>query len=104
MPYKTIQKGKCFSVVNTETGKPASKCTTKTKAAKQQRLLYGLESGKWTSYREFVSQQMKKRPSDVLAKDYMKEIAKRWHEIKGSGEPLLLSPGLGNTVADYVSS
>lgn len=107
MPYKSIQKGKCFSVVNTETGKPASKCTTKTKADKQQRLLRGVEKGTFkpaTSYREFVSQQMKKRPSDVLAKDYMKEIAKRWHEIKGSGEPLLLSPGLGNTKADYVSS
>jgi hypothetical protein len=47
---------------------------------------------------------MKKRPSDVLAKDYMKDIAKKWREIKGSGQPLLLSPGLGSTSANYVSA
>lgn len=103
MPYQSKKINGKYSVVNTDTGA----ATTKTKAQSQLRLLRGVESGKWkpaTSYREFVSQQMKKRPTDILAKDYMKEIAKRWHEIKGSGEPILLSPGLGNTAADYVSA
>lgn len=99
MPYQSKKLNGKYSVVNTDTGAVKAKSTTKTKAESQLRLLRGP-----SSYREFVSQQMKKRPSDVLAKDYMKEIAKRWHEIKGSGEPLLLSPGLGNTAADYVSS
>lgn len=99
MPYKTKKIDNKFEVVNTETGKVHSKGTTKKKAQKQMNLLRGVEHG-WkpaSSYREFVKQQMAKRPSDVLAKDYMKEIGSKWREIKGRGTELLLSPGLGNT-------
>lgn len=84
MPYKTKKIDNKFEVVNTETGKVHSKGTTKKKKPA-------------SSYREFVKQQMAKRPSDVLAKDYMKEIGSKWREIKGRGTELLLSPGLGNT-------
>jgi len=46
MPYQIIKKnnGK-FSVMNIETHKVFSKGTTKTKAIKQERLLYGIENG-----------------------------------------------------------
>jgi len=47
MPYKTKKTGKCYSVINTETGKKKSKCTSKKNAEAQTRLLYGVESG-WT--------------------------------------------------------
>lgn len=48
MPY-TIKKisPKCWSVVNTETSKVHSRCTTKARAEAQIRLLRGIESGNW---------------------------------------------------------
>lgn len=64
-----------------------------------------------TTYRNFVSQEMKKKPAGIKASEYMKTIAVKWHKskgkgksLKGGGEPLLLSPGLGNTSASYVSA
>lgn len=51
MPYKIkkytepTHKKKCWSVVNTETGKVHSICTTKLKAERQLRLLEGLQEG-----------------------------------------------------------
>jgi hypothetical protein len=104
MPYTARKLNHQYEVVNEETGKVHAKRTTKTKAEKQLRLLRGIESGKWMpagSYREFVSQQMKKRPTDVLAKDYMKTIGAEWRKIKGKGEPILLEPGLSSTAALY---
>jgi hypothetical protein len=41
--FKIRKRGKCFSVVNTETGRVHSKCSTKENATKQMRLLYMLE-------------------------------------------------------------
>jgi hypothetical protein len=41
--FKIQKHGKCFSVVNTETGRVHSKCSTKANATKQMRLLYMLE-------------------------------------------------------------
>lgn len=85
MPYQLVQKSpRCFSVVNTETGTEHSKCSSKKKAQAQMRLLYGVETG-WkpsSSYREFVSSGMRKRPTGTLAKDWMMEIGKRWQELK----------------------
>lgn len=117
MPYKVQKRGECYRVINEETGKKHSKCTTEEKAKKQLRILRGVESGKWkpaTSYKEFVSQQFKKRPADVPAKEYMKEVASRWRQIKGKGSSgdemegygstLLLQPGLGQTSAKYVGA
>ena len=45
MPYEIQRKGKCWSVVNTDTGKVHSRCATEAKAKAQMRLLYGVESG-----------------------------------------------------------
>jgi len=41
--FKIRKRGKCFSVVNTETGRVHSKCSTKANATKQMKLLYMLE-------------------------------------------------------------
>lgn len=48
MPYK-IEKtsARCWSVVNTKSGKVHSKCATKKNAEAQMRLLMGIESGNW---------------------------------------------------------
>lgn len=48
MPYgiKKINES-CYEVYNKDTGKIHAKCTTKTKALAQIRLLYGVESGKF---------------------------------------------------------
>lgn len=112
MPYRSIKKDKCYEVVNEQTGMKHAKCTTKTKAAKQLRLLRGIESGKWkpaTSYKEFVKQQFKKRPAGMSASAYMKEIGAKWSQIKGkgmcgAGDTLLLQPQLGQTSAEYVGA
>lgn len=109
MPYATEKLDHQYSVFNKETGKFRAKATTKAKAEKQLRLLNAIEHGfvPATDYRTFVKQEMKKRPLDMLPKDYMKVIAKKWHEIKGTkstkgrGEPILLSPGLSDTAAAY---
>lgn len=45
MPYEIVKHGRCFSVVNTETGMVHSRCSTKANAEAQMRLLYGIESG-----------------------------------------------------------
>lgn len=45
MPYKIVKRGKCFRVVNKRSGRVHSKCTSKKKASRQLRLLYGIESG-----------------------------------------------------------
>ena len=117
MPYQVEKRGKCYRVVNTDTGAVHAKCTTKTNADRQIRLLRGVESGKWkpaTSYKEFVSQQFKKRPAGTPAKDYMRQVAAKWRQIKGKGSSsdemegcgstLLLQPGLGQTSARYVGA
>jgi hypothetical protein len=44
MPYTITSSGKCWSVVNTETGAIKSKCTTYENAKRQIRLLYALHS------------------------------------------------------------
>lgn len=49
MPYKTIKvKGKynCFRVINTQTKKSFSKCSTRKNANKQMRLLRALQFNK----------------------------------------------------------
>jgi hypothetical protein len=38
-----------------------------------------------TTWREFVSTEMKSRPSGTAPKDYMKTIASKWHKMKGEG-------------------
>lgn len=85
MPYELKHPSpRCWSVVNTETGEVHSKCSTKQKAEAQMRLLYGVETG-WkpsTNYREFVSREMKKRPSGVKATGWMKTIGAKWQSIK----------------------
>ena len=45
MPYQIKKIGNKFSVINTQTHHIFSKGTTKKKAIKQERLLYGLENG-----------------------------------------------------------
>lgn len=48
MPYEIKKVSpRCWSVVNTDTKKVHSKCSTKKNAERQMRLLYGIESGKW---------------------------------------------------------
>lgn len=42
MPYSIVVK-KCYSVVNTKTGKVHSKCATEANAKKQIKLLYSVE-------------------------------------------------------------
>lgn len=37
------------------------------------------------NYREFVSNEMKSRPKDIKPSEYMKTIAQKWREKKGSG-------------------
>jgi len=49
MPYKTIKvKGKynCFRVINTQTKKAFSKCSTRKNATRQMRLLRALQFNK----------------------------------------------------------
>ena len=110
MPAKLKKLNGDYSVVNPETKKVYAKRTTKTKAQKQARLLNALEATetKPKSYREYVKEMFKKRPAGVSATDYMREIAMKWKnsktEMKGSGDTLLLEPGLGQTRADYVGS
>ena len=85
MPYELKKiSPKCWQVVNKDTGVVHSKCTTKAKAEAQMRLLYGVESGKWSpskNYREFVSREFKNRPDGVKASEWMKVIGERWREI-----------------------
>jgi len=45
MPYKIRKAGSKYKVVNTATGKAKSKGTTKAKATRQMRLLYGIKHG-----------------------------------------------------------
>ena len=45
MPYQIKQKGSKYLVVNKQTGKVKGTHTSKIKAARQMRLLYGVESG-----------------------------------------------------------
>lgn len=45
MPYQIQKHGNKFSVINTQTHHIFSKGTSKKKAVKQERLLYGLENG-----------------------------------------------------------
>lgn len=46
MPYKIYKRGRgCYEVVNTDTGRIHSKCTTLERAKKQVHLLYGVEHG-----------------------------------------------------------
>lgn len=88
MPYTSQKKGKCWEVVNTDTGKVFAKCTTEEKAKAQLRLLRGVESGKWkpsSSYRDFVRQEFKKRPPGTSAPDWMKEISVKWKQMKMKG-------------------
>ena len=48
MPFEIKHPSpRCWSVVNTKTGKVHSKCSTKKNAERQMKLLYGIESGKW---------------------------------------------------------
>jgi hypothetical protein len=48
MPFSIVKKSpKCWEVINTESGKIHSKCSTESKAKAQMKLLYGVESGKW---------------------------------------------------------
>jgi len=84
MPYTTVKKGTCYSVVNKDTGRVHSKCSSKANAIKQMKLLYGVESG-WkpsTSYRDFVKREFQKRPSETSASSYMKTIAAKWRAIQ----------------------
>jgi hypothetical protein len=84
MPFEISKKGMCYSVVNTDTGRAHSKCSTKANAMKQMKLLYGVESG-WkpsSSYREFVKREFQKRPAGVSASAYMKTIGDRWKQIQ----------------------
>lgn len=111
MPAKLKKLNGDYSVVNPETKKVYAKRTTKTKAQKQARLLNALEATetKPKSYREYVKEMFKKRPAGVSATTYMKEVAMKWKELKGkdmmgAGDTLLISPGLGQTRADYVGS
>jgi hypothetical protein len=45
MPYEIKRHGNKFSVINLQTHQVFSKGTTKKKAVKQERLLYGIENG-----------------------------------------------------------
>lgn len=91
MPYEIQHPTpRCWQVVNTDTGKVHSKCTTKTKAQAQMRLLYGVESGKWKptpggSYRSFVAAEFKKRPAGVSAPEWMKQIGAKWRKRSSGG-------------------
>jgi hypothetical protein len=38
-----------------------------------------------TTWREFVSVEMKRRPSGTAPKNYMSVIATKWHKMKESG-------------------
>lgn len=58
MPYELLHKGKCWSVVNSETGKEHAKCTSKAKAQAQMKLLYGVESGTWQPTGKKVADEM----------------------------------------------
>lgn len=46
MPYTVRRRKRCFQVVNRKTKRVFSKCTTKTKANKQLRLLRAIEYNK----------------------------------------------------------
>jgi hypothetical protein len=45
MPYQILHHGKCYKVVNSQTGKVHAECTTEDKAKAQIRLLMGIEKG-----------------------------------------------------------
>lgn len=68
MPYKIEHTSpKCWSVINTDTKKVHSRCTTEAKAKSQMRLLYGVESGwkptgkKTNSWIQLVKQVAKEK-------------------------------------------
>ena len=58
MPYKIVKNGACY--VNKDTGKVHSKCSTKTNAEKQKRLLYGIHGG-WSPIRKRSKARSKSR-------------------------------------------
>lgn len=45
MPYMILKHGKCFKVVNSQTGKVHAECASEANAKAQVRLLRGLEAG-----------------------------------------------------------
>lgn len=45
MPYSIQRRGRCYSVINTKTKQKKSKCTSRTRAQSQARLLRAVEHG-----------------------------------------------------------
>lgn len=99
MPYSLEHTSpKCWSVVNTDTGKIHSKCSSKKKAQAQMRLLYGVESG-WTpkkkggsTHEDVISVDV---PLMIRLLEYAREDAKTDMDLHKITENML---GLGKSV------
>lgn len=122
MPYEARQiSPRKWEVINTETGKVHSTGTSKKKAMAQVRLLYGVESGDWKPTNKNVDNKKgkgmakkgawitfwaskskgKKFSSKEERHAFMQKCLSEWRGKKGTGAPLLLQPGLGQTTSAY---
>lgn len=74
MPYEITKQGRCWQVINSDTGMVHAKCTTKTKAEAQMRLLYGIETGSLKP-RKTKNLDLKKRKMNPWI-EHVKRVAK----------------------------
>lgn len=108
MPYEMQKEGKCWRVLNTETGEEHAKCTTKKKAEAQLRLLRGVEKGTFKptgasppkpptsgvqkgaspplTWRQYFTENTKgkKFSKENTLADHMKKLAAEWRKKKSS--------------------
>lgn len=90
------KEGRCWKVLNTETGEEHAKCTTKKKAEAQLRLLRGVEKGTFKptgappkptqamTWRQYFTENTKgkKFSKDNTLADHMKKLAAEWRKKK----------------------
>lgn len=90
------KEGRCWKVLNTETGEEHAKCTTKKKAEAQLRLLRGVEKGTFKptgappkptqamTWRQYFTENTKgkKFSKENTLADHMKKLAAEWRKKK----------------------
>ena len=105
MPYAMEKHGRCYKVMNTETGTEHAKCTSKKKAEAQIRLLEDAEMKKAgasppkpptsgvkngasppLTWRQFFTENTKgkKFSKENTLADHMKKLAAEWRQKKSS--------------------
>lgn len=93
MPYDMEKVDKCWRVFNTETGTEHAKCTTKTKAEAQLRLLRGVEKGTFKptgapmkggglTWRQYFTENTKGKKISNMG-EHMKKLSMEYKKMKG---------------------